>query len=318
MSSIKEVIRNCIDRLKNLDLTKNNALELEQIIERIFKSLDGIYPVGLKLSKVYIVRTRKNNENTLFFFPSELSYRRDVSNIKTFQRATRPLHTTFYGTIGFSPDSKYHEAVGLTIMESIPADTEKTHLYTSSLWELKEEVICMAIINESFKDSKSPIQKKLYDKYLDSISKSECRSEIIELNSLLSNEFSKQIKKACKITDEDSNYYQISGMIGSYFLVQGLGVIYPSVAVKGYEDAVNVALPWRFARNCLTLKKTELYRAYFESKDKLKELHQIGVGKLKSVGFNLNHEDRNITTEHQEIIWHIPTDEEPERKITLR
>jgi hypothetical protein len=299
-------------------LTKNNASELEKIIQDSFKSLEGIYPVGLRLSKVYIVRTRKNNEKTLFFFPSELSYRRDVSNIKTFQRATRPLHTTFYGTIGFSPDSKYHEAVGLTIMESPPEDTSVTHMYTSSVWELKEEIVCMSIINDSFKDSKSPIQQKLYKKYQESISKCDFRDEVVEFNSLLSHEFSKEVKKSGKITDKDSNYYQISGMIGSFFLVQGYGIIYPSVALKGFENAVNVALPWRFARNCLEIKKLELFRARFESKEGLKELHQIGTGKIKPVEINLHHEDRIVTSDHQEIEWYVPMKDDPKKTFYLR
>ncbi len=91
---MRDEVRNALQKLSKLDLSTSSCDEAKSLIRQFGKI--GTIIETLHEGKV-IVRARPNYNGERFHKRSELSYRPQEYN-KTFQRASTPNRTMFYGT----------------------------------------------------------------------------------------------------------------------------------------------------------------------------------------------------------------------------
>ncbi|OYQ32977.1 hypothetical protein CHU92_10500 [Flavobacterium cyanobacteriorum] len=109
-----------------------------------------IFPKGTKL-----VRTRVHRDNEDFFSSvGELSYRKDIQNIKFFGRANEPGQSTFYCA---NDDSISIPETSEIIRQNI--DKEYEYL-TTGLWIAKENLLCVSLLtNDDIKDQHKELEE---------------------------------------------------------------------------------------------------------------------------------------------------------------
>lgn len=229
-----------IDSLKESDLKfypylsiKKGLLELEKftiVITTLHK--------GKK-----IIRGRLNEPEEEFNNVLKLSYKPQEFN-KTYQRASTPFSTMFYGSV-------VPEEVGVdeNTTERITVFGELAHSneflsdnnsvgekkITFSRWDVMEDIQLVSIIHHTAFNRPPKIIKVLQDQFEKSFSTEE-ESEISKLiTSFLAKEFAKEIPK-----DGEDFHYIISAIFSELCCNKYEGVLYPSIRLEG--DGINVAI----------------------------------------------------------------------------
>ncbi len=219
-----------IARMKDLDLS---TYPLDDI-SRGFKGFGNIpyKEVTLHPGKK-IIRASANEENETFISSKRLSYKPQALN-KTYQRASTPNETRFYGSItpeGLSDEELHHER--LVVSKEVSKwlrnnDTCGLRKITYSRWDAIQDVKLIAIVDRSqFYDSSSYIRKLVKSFEQDLKRHPEHTENAMLVSDYLAGEFAKE--------ECDPDYhYLVSAMFSDLVVKHGFdGVLYPSVRTSG-------------------------------------------------------------------------------------
>jgi uncharacterized protein YktA (UPF0223 family) len=229
-----------IKALSELNLSNTTDEKIRDLI-KLFGEVAFI-EVTLHKGKT-IMRARPNNGAERFNLKSQLSFKPQEYN-KTYQRASTPEQTMFYGCVlpeKMEAGELYNERV-IGIFESTRWLRDNTtsgyQRITFGKWIVEEDIKLAAIMhNKSYYDA-SVYTKELVDAYKEFVNSypSEFVEKCIKIQDFLASEFSKEINLH---TD-----YMISAVFTEAVTkMKGKdldGIIYPSVRVDG--KGFNVAL----------------------------------------------------------------------------
>lgn len=246
-----------IEALKNMDKS-NYPVEA---VKGIFNEMGKVGSVVVKLhpGKV-IMRARMNKEDEIFYSKCQLTYTPSQFN-KSYQRASTPDKTMFYGSIipEFVSQDELNNARVIGIVEAIPWLREKgvngIQNLTFGKWIVKEDLNLLAIVFEKDHYEKSSYTREIVDyfeKFM--IAHPELVDKTIAVNDFFANEFSK----------EDINHdhdYLISALFTEMAVSRGFdGVFYPSVRTSG--KGFNLAITPYAADNKLDLRAVGECKVY--------------------------------------------------------
>lgn len=256
------VEKNLIDKLKKLNLSKYPIKEIEDILKECGKLV--MVETSLHKGK-NIIRARPNKTNMSFNTVSELSYKPANCNT-TFQRASTPNETMFYGCVIPEKKSKeeFNNAMVTATLESsnlCRKDIENgAERITFSRWCVTEDIPLIAIVYNKNFIIKSPHTNELYSEYKTFLEKNP--KKFVSNNILckyLADEFAK------KETNYDYDYL-ISAIFTELVTSQGFaGVYYPSVRAEGY--GFNVAIHPKFVDNNMKIIESSECTLYKNGKD---------------------------------------------------
>lgn len=234
-------IEDAINILRELDLSK---YPIEQVIGQIGRlKRIGAVKTTLHPGKV-ILRARPNYNGERYSTVEELSYKPAKDN-KTFQRASTPNMTMFYGAT--LPDnvkiSQRDNARVVGAFESVKllrdpdSDTSGEQVITYGKWGVTKNIPLITIVNHKTFLERNPSAGDLYNAYQDFLKAQ--TQEIIDNSTLvmdfLANEFGKK--------DISGNYDYIISAIFTEMIVRNghaAGILYPSVRTGGV--GFNVAI----------------------------------------------------------------------------
>lgn len=236
-----------IESLKSLDLSNYPV----DSVRKLIRDLGGFLTIKTTLHKgEIIIRARPNEKGERFTTRSQLSYKPSHLNT-SFQRASTPNMTMFYGAIDTGTDNQLNLSRVTSTLESASIlsnnsiDGEQT--ITISKWMVTHDIHLLTICHNKDFIPKNPETQKLfelYKKYLTPFPiEDQNRFKII--TEYFANEFAKK---------EISNDYDyiISAIFTEFAIQLGInGVFYPSVKVDG--KGFNVAIFPEIADNNLKL-----------------------------------------------------------------
>jgi len=236
-----------INRLKALRLSEYPVDEIKQLLSDFGRV--GVIVMTLHEGKT-IIRARPNESNEIFKTISDLSYKPSEYN-KTFQRASTPLTTMFYGCV---VPEKIEE--GELDNARVTAVFEASKLYrkgidegeekiTFSRWTVTNDIPLIALVYHKDFINGSSHTNELFTAY-QSFLKSNNPLDIKKSNAIteyLASEFAK--------TETSNDFdYLISALYSELVVQKGFaGVYYPSVRTEG--KGFNVAIHPHFVENCM-------------------------------------------------------------------
>ena len=199
-----------------------------------------------------IYRARPNENGEHFSKCCELSYKPANKNF-TFQRASTPQTTMFYGAV-LPPNLNFGELdstqiVGLfevvDFMRSTDSSGEK--VLTFGKWVVTKKINLYSVLFHKNYLTKSSYSKKMYGGYLNFLNLFPAfRKDSLMISHFFANQFAKSI------TPVDYSY-MLSACFAEMTVEKGLaGVLYPSVRTEG--KGFNVAISPNHADNCLELE----------------------------------------------------------------
>lgn len=237
-----------IDKLKDLNLSEYPVDEIKKLLSDFGRV--GVIVMTLHKGKT-IMRARPNEPNETFKIISELSFKPSKFN-KTYQRASTPLTTMFYGCVVPENIEK-----GELDNARVTAVFEASKLYrkgiengeekiTFSRWTVTNDIPLIAIVyNQDFVKSSSHTNE-LYLAYQSFLQQNN-PSDVLKSNAItefLASEFAKSE------TPNDFDYL-ISALYTELVVQKGFaGVYYPSVRAEG--KGFNVAIHPDFVERCMT------------------------------------------------------------------
>ncbi len=235
-----------INKLKNLDLSTYPV----ESIKNILTELNKLRVISITLSKGKdIIRARPNKGEEIFKTISDISYKPPQFNT-TFQRASTPNNTMFYGCVipHYTKKGELDNARVTAIMEasnlqrkSIDKGEEKI---TFSRWKVIKDIKLVAIVyhNDFIKNS-------TYTNELNSTYQKMLREfpEDVDSNIIVTEYLAGEFAKKDITFDYD---YLISALFTERVTQNGLaGVYYPSVRTEG--EGFNVAIHPYYVDNCM-------------------------------------------------------------------
>ena len=254
----------------NRILTELNEISLQEIsydavFEKLATELKVIPFVTAKLKKGhYIERGRINGKEQIFSSESDITYRTDNENIKTFGRANCPNQSMFYGAIK-SEFIEYPRIVNLFEISGLFRDgdliSDGEFIFTVGKWKIKEDFEVVEIVFDKRTIERIPEVRKAYEYHLDNLKK-DFPDKIEELSTILeffSNEFA-------KTNISSDNDYKISAVYTNMAINNRghNGVIYPSVRTEG--QGRNVVLPIEVVNKYLELEKVAMFKIVKQGK----------------------------------------------------
>lgn len=261
-----------IERLKALNLRANPEKEVRELLTKIGKL--GHVMVTFHKGKP-ILRARPNNGGERFEILSDYSFKPQEFNT-TYQRASTPYRTMFYGCI--TPENvgtgELNNSRITGAIEAMPWLRDKTTSGYKKIsfgkWVVEEDINLLALVHSNVYYGASSYTKELadaYEKFM-SIQDKEILENSKKFQQFLANEFSKEIG-----THLD---YMISAtftdIVTKYPGQQIDGVLYPSVRTSG--QGFNIAIT---PEAC---SKLGLYAAGECSVYKLKDHTVVGVDRI--------------------------------------
>ena len=232
-------IENLITELKSLDLSKYPEGEIRSLLAKMGRI--GFISTTLHPGHI-IVRARPNEEATIFRTREELSYKPGEYN-KTFQRASTPHQTMFYGGIvpsginqNISANARFAPAFEASHL--IRNDTDGIQTLTFTKWEVVKDIPLITICHHDDFVGKHAHTFSLNEEYQRSLKlmPQDVADRSMKMTAYLAQEFAKKLAP----DDEDYNY-----MVSSLFTELSLrktnaGIYYPSVQTLGL--GFNVAI----------------------------------------------------------------------------
>lgn len=220
-------ISNFLNTLKKAK--DSRSIESYIYIKNILNTVEFAIPFTKYSKNHRFVRTRVHKEGEDFFTNvSDLSYRKDVQNIKTFGRANEPGQSFFYCS---NDDS-------LSLFETSEiarAQENKQFEYsTNGLWIAKED---LCVVNVLTNDDIRGKHKEIDDLSVDfekllANQNDKAAAAVRELYQFISKEFS-------RFAENDTNHYKITAAFTNYvFDIKDVdGIMYPSTIVtnKGFN-----------------------------------------------------------------------------------
>lgn len=230
-------IQEIIDNLRAMDLSKDPRTEIQETMKKVGEL--GLVVVHLSAGTP-IMRGRPNKPNERFEKKSDYSFKPPECN-KTYQRASTPYQTVFYGVV---PNSKNIKTITSNELKEMRQacfcevfhkgiDLEITPKISFGRWQVKSEEFLnlIAIVQEEKYNGSNILLEELnsaYQNFLETTKDEKVRNSSLKYNTFLANEFSKiEIS-----TDYD---YMISAIYSEFVIVQNVfdGVMYPSVRNNG-------------------------------------------------------------------------------------
>jgi len=291
----KKEVDTIIQNLNSIDLSEQNEGKVKETLKKIRRY--PTYVTQFHPGKV-IYRARINDNNDDFSIRSELSYKPQQFN-KTYQRASTPSRTMFYGAV--IPQANIKEEIDSEIIISAsetsellrdPSNFEEGHqIIVFSKWRIIGTCELATIL--SLDDSKNitPYSKKAKENFLKWIKDNHTNYEY--QSEKLTNYFADEFAKKDISTHHD---YLISANLSDAFINKGLhGVIYPSVRLEG--RGLNVAITPEFVDNHMRLEAVveceirksgkkvvvnNLRMGYTNPYDQSFQLEKLEVGKYRA------------------------------------
>lgn len=234
-------------KIKKLDLSEYPIKEIEDYFSKPGMGKLAIMLTDLNEKKEIERAVNNSKSEPEFTTVSRLSFKPSKFNT-TFQRASTPKSTMFYGSVvlqnidrKLSDEEKEHlRIVGFTEVSTLSRSDEILEgrsRITYGKWELKETISLASIIDPS-KEYDKPSAQQLKNNYINYLKK--CPIDVAnntkEWLSFLSDEFSK------KVAQGNNHEYLISAMFTELFIkhTDFDGVIYPSVQAEGYGLCVAI------------------------------------------------------------------------------
>lgn len=183
-----------IEIIKNFNF--NDNLHFRQLEIELSKSTE--FPVALQMQipkGKKIFRCRKNeNKSKLFYFESDISYRRDIENIKYLGRCNKPYSSKFYGSIA-TESIKHGYITSITETSSLFRNKANgIERFTTGMWNIEKPINALVIIPDLDNPQKSKLNIELVKAHNNIKNKEEFNDKHIELVKLLNKEFSKTVK----------------------------------------------------------------------------------------------------------------------------
>lgn len=197
----------------------------------------GVLITTLHKGKV-IIRARPS-EKEPFGKASDLSYKPQKHN-KTYQRASTPLKTMFYGSIvpeisGENEPQTARITIGFELSEFIRSKSSTGELdLTYSAWEVMEDIELVSLIHHKKFERPTKMSIELQQRFeLMCRDYPNLREPTLAISEFLGNEFA----KLPILKQED---YMISALYSEIVSSKYDGVLYPSVRLGG--EGINVAI----------------------------------------------------------------------------
>jgi hypothetical protein len=288
-----------LEELKKLNLKAASDEYIKSLIIRI-----GEIPImRSEYHEGKIIYRARNNDNDDFTEVSDLSFKPQERN-KTFQRASTPFKTMFYGGIvpqeieidGEIEDERITTAFEtVDFLRDLSVETGQQVL-TYGVWRVKSTISTLSILYSNPDDHKIGWQRKLGLWFNNSISEMPNSKGTIEgLQDYLAFQFSKEVKKG------EDYYYKVSAYFAERACEMGVdGILYPSV--KTGCTGLNIALRPEVVNEKLELisvLKSKVYKngdrviinnlkkAYLEKGDEQFKLEEIELGKYRDSEANI-------------------------------
>ncbi len=227
--------RQIIDQLKEFDFAEDNRDYVHQKLKDLGKF--GVLLTTLHKGK-RIIRARLSEKES-FKNISDLSFKPQEYN-STYQRASTPYKTMFYGSIvpeiqGNSEPQTARITILFELSEFVRnTNTKGEQDITYSAWEVVEDIELISLIHHQDFERPTELTKKLRLDFEGFISQyPELKTPSLEISEYLAHEYAKD-----KIPDH--LHYMISGIYSEIGSSKYDGVLYPSVRLAG--EGINVAI----------------------------------------------------------------------------
>jgi hypothetical protein len=254
-------VESILDKLKALDLAGNPYPEAKALVADIQKY--GLLQTTLHPNKI-VIRARPNKNGERFLTKDKVSFKPQEQN-KTYQRASTPHTTMFYGCVvpelvkEGEPKTANVTAV-CEASELVRNDLDGEETVTFGRWEVIKDIPLISIVYSQQLAKTSHAVKELNKFFLQELQgiKPEFRSNSLAITEFFANEFAKE-----KIRDHTD--YLLSAVFSERMVQRGhAGVYYPSVRTEG--AGVNVAIhpdhlssmELRAVVECVVYKKGDL------------------------------------------------------------
>lgn len=261
-----EELKAIIASIKEADLSKVSYNKLVNAIT----TLQFVPFVTAKLKKGHTIeRARINKPEEIYTTESQISYRTDYPNIKSYGRANVPHFSLFYGA--FESDViKHPRFVNLLETSEIFRNLEKNEvkdadfIMTVGKWVIKEDIEVVEMVFDKNSIQNSPDIKRSYEFHLEKLTKEhpEHREQFELILQFFSNQFAKK--------DIKTHYdYMISAAYTDMAINwRGhKGLTYPSV--KTDYQGHNVVLTPFIVDKYLELEIVAMYRVQKNGKKSL-------------------------------------------------
>lgn len=228
-------------RLNKLDLKQASDYDIQDLLAYMIEN--GVLPaIQVKLPAYTVITRSRAGEN--YYTKEALSYK-PVDECKTYQRATRPGETIFYGVIA---DKKYQleAARAITMMEC--SELMRKGLHTKGVeshvvgqWLTKRELVLWGLFSDqTFQDcSKNALVQQCKNSFEEIISKMPNKTESLAFSRFIAKQFFQIVKNGKEWKYKiSSNLVSIIRKLPNYNFD---GIIYPSGRSKG-QYGVNVAI----------------------------------------------------------------------------
>lgn len=280
LPSVKE-IKSLIAEYENADLENVSFNKLSVQLRR----LKWIPFLTAKLHKGYhIERARINRPDEIFYSESEISYRNDYENIRSYGRANVKHQSLFYGAIE-SDVIKHPRLINLIETSQIFRNLDKIKvdradfIMTLGKWRIKQEIeVVEMVFNQSSIENSEDV-KKSYEHHLKNLAKE--HPENLEQFKLILEFFSNQFAK--KEIEKDSDY-MISAAYADFAMTWNnfSGLKYPSV--KSDYQGHNIVLTPAAVEQFLELEIAAMFRVTKDGENSLISpiKHATDFGQLNS------------------------------------
>lgn len=227
--------RNLLDELKNVDFSTDNRDFIHDRLKKLGKF--GVIITTLHKGKK-IIRARISEKES-FKKISQLSFKPQEFNL-TYQRASTPKQTMFYGSIVPEIAGKTEpETARITILFELSdfirtTETKGEQRITFSDWEVTEDIELVSLVHHKRFDRPTELSKKLQAEFEEFTKQQpDLEKPTLEISEYLAQEFAK--------TDiPDHLHYMISALYSEIVCSKFDGILYPSVRLAG--EGINVAI----------------------------------------------------------------------------
>ena len=288
-----------IKRFQKLDLTKYPEHEIKDLISEI-----GVIPVMRSEyhdGKIIYRARANNNENDDFTNVSDLSFKPQKFN-KTYQRASTPNKTMFYGAL--IPEEKGEDIIdderiigAFEVVDFLrkPSIEKGEQVITYGVWRVNSTISTYSVIHPKIDKLKVQWLKKIATNFYNELEKCpQFKDKTLIVQEYLAKEFSKHV---CEGKDYD---YMISGLFSNKVCELGVdGILYPSVKMQG--TGLNIALTPECVNQKLTLEAAIKCKVYKKCKKVI--VNNLKRGTVNPDGLTISWEEiplgRYRTTEEQ-------------------